>query len=153
MLLRLLHVPPGQDAFVPYDPTARFSWWVHRILIKMSNFHILPQIYNYPLYYKYISKILGRLLNSLSKFWRWIFSQRVLLRTASPSRSPDLCSPFAEFPSNDIVLGRAVEIPPTFRSYLNLIIIQNVLPVLYMNICMFSGHSSIIGFLLEPIWF
>ena len=121
----------------------------------MSNFHILPQIYNYPLYYEYISKILGRLLNSLSKFWRWIFSQRVLLRTASPSRSPDLCSPFAEFPSNDIALGRAVEIPPTFRSYLNLIIIQNVLSVLYigMSIYMFSGHSSIIGFLLEPIWF
>ena len=69
---------------------------------KMSIFRILTQIYNYPNYYNYLSRILWRLLNSLSKFWLWIFSPWVLSLTASPSRSPDLCSPFAEFPSNDI---------------------------------------------------
>ena len=129
--------------------------WLYWISLKFPSFCDITQTCNYPSYYKYISKILGRLLNSLSKFWLWIFSQRVLLRTASPSRSPDLCSPFAEFPSNDIALDRAVEIPPTFRNCSNLIIIQNVLSVLYigMSIYTINNRSFIIGFLFEPTGF
>ena len=82
--------------------------------MKISIFRILTQIYNYPNYYNYISEILGRLFSSLSKFWLWIFSQRVLSSTASPSLSPDLYPPLAEFPSTDVTIGRAFEPPSTF---------------------------------------
>ena len=76
--------------------------WLYWISSKFSSFCDITQTCNYPNYSKYISEILWRLLNSLSKFWLWIFSQWVLSFTTSPSRSPDLCSPLAEFPSNDI---------------------------------------------------
>ena len=73
------------------------------LFMILLNFNKISELLRYNANYSdHINEILGRLFNSLSKFWLWIFSQWVLSFTASPSRSPDLCSPLAEFPSNDI---------------------------------------------------
>ena len=122
------------------------------LFMILLNFNKISELLRYNANYSdHINEILGRLFNSLSKFWLWIFSQWVLSFTAFPSRSPDLCSPLAEFPSSDITVG----ILPTFRNCLISNLIRNVLSVLYigMSIYMFNGHSFIIGFLFEPTWF